>query len=303
MSSCLACGAPLTERGFTAEDRLHGTPGGFVVVECSVCGAGRTLPPAELRDLAGYYPGSYAPYEPAARPLERVISSLIRRWQGFSALRRPPLDALAKAPPGTALDVGCGRGDLAGYLAARGWRMSGIEPSPAAAQAASAQGVDVQVGVLATVQLQPLSLDGVVFHQSLEHTEEPVADLQRVFGALRPGGAVCISVPNFGGRQARRFRTNWYHLDVPRHRTHFTGVGLRAALESAGFTDIELSSTTSPVGLPASIQYRIFGRCLFPDGLKLRIAAGLCVLGLPIALLVDTGKLQGDVLHAVARRP
>lgn len=303
MPACLACGCPLTRQGMTAVDRLHGTPGDFTVVTCGECGSGRTLPEASGAEIARYYPTTYSPYEPAARPIERGLSMLIRRWQGYRALRRRPLDQLALAPERRAIDVGCGRGDLASHLATKGWDMLGVEPSEQAASAARSEGVSVLTGVLATVDLPQDSFGAAVFQQSLEHTEEPLEDLRRIRAALLPGGVVSIAVPNFGGRQARRFRTNWFHLDVPRHRTHFTAAGLEAVLERAGFVDIELSSSTSPVGLPASVQYRLTGRCLFPDGLALRVAAGMSVLALPLALLFDAGRLQGDVLEATARRP
>lgn len=303
MAECLACGSPIAERGLPAQDRLHGTPGSFAVATCTVCGSGRTLPGASPAQIAGYYPTSYSPYEPAARPIERVLSRLIRRWQGYRALRRRPLSRLSVAPMARAVDVGCGRGDLAGYLVSKGWDMVGVEPSEQAATAARAEGVTVLTGVLGTVGLAERSFGAAVFQQSLEHTEEPLEDLRRILAALVPGGIVTVAVPNFGGRQARRFGTNWFHLDVPRHRTHFTPEGLRTVLERAGFTDIEVSSSTTPVGLPGSIQYRLTGRCLFPDGLGLRIAAGLSVLALPVALLADRGRLQGDVLEATARRP
>jgi SAM-dependent methyltransferase len=261
------------------------------------------LPPASPADLAAFYPDGYGPYGEQPGGLQRLISRAIRAFQGANAGRHPPLKSMAALPAGSGLDVGCGRGDLAGWFVDRGWRMSAVEPSPGAAAAARARGVDVSEGVLATVPLEGEAYDAVVFQQSLEHTEEPQADLERVFAALRPGGIVCISVPNFGSWQARRFRTSWFHLDVPRHRTHFTASSLARALEAAGFVAVETSTSTSPVGLPASIQYRLAGRCLFPEGLRLRVAAGLCVFTLPISWALDRVGGGGDMLHAVAAKP
>ncbi len=63
-----------------------------------------------------------------------------------------------------------------------------------------------------------------------------------------------------------------------------------------------MRTSTSTVGLPATIQYRLAGRCLFPDGLPLRVATGLCVLTRPLAVLLDRIGGGGDQLHAVARR-
>jgi hypothetical protein len=63
-----------------------------------------------------------------------------------------------------------------------------------------------------------------------------------------------------------------------------------------------VTTSTTAIGLPASVQYGLFGRCLFPSGLSLRIAGGLCVAALPFALIADRLAGEGDVLHAAARK-
>jgi len=187
-------------------------------------------------------------------------------------------------------------------LVARGWSMTGVEPSAAACETARARGIDARRGVLATVSLEPGGYDAALFQQSLEHTDDPLGDLRRVHAALAPGAVIAVSVPNFGGWQRRRFGGRWYHLDLPRHRVHFTAAALERALREAGFEDIHTATSTSLVGLPASIQYRIWGHCLFADGMALRVAAGLCALTLPLARLCNAAG-GGDLLHASARRP
>jgi SAM-dependent methyltransferase len=300
--SCPACGVPLPPPAISAPDRLHGTPGRFAVAACDRCGAGVTLPVVHRAALAAFYPTGYGPHEAQPNPLVGAISLAIQAWQGIIARRTAPLNTVVAGGPGRGIDVGCGRGDLAAMLVARGWRMTGVEPSEAACSVAARRGVETRHGVLATVAVEAGAYDAAVLRQSLEHTDNPLGDLRRVHAALRPGGVVAISVPNFGGWQSRRFQGRWYHLDLPRHRTHFTADALERVLQAAGFTEIRTSTSTSAVGLWASVQYRIWGRCLFPHGLRLRIAAGLCALGLPIAWLTDAVGGR-DVLHATARRP
>jgi len=290
-------------RAFRAVDRLHGTPGDFAVAVCEACGSGVTTPLVTGDELGPYYPSSYGPYDDPANPVVRLISRVIRHRQSRRTLATFPVAALGEADPGSGIDVGCGRGDLAAALIGAHWRMAGIEPSPEAAANARARGVDVQVGTLADCPLEPSAYDAAVFQHSLEHTVEPLADLQRIHTALRPGGLVAITVPNFGNWQARRLRSRWYHLDVPRHRAHFTRAGLLALLERAGFELPVLQTSTSTVGLPATVQYRVAGRCLFPDGLPLRVATGLCILTRPVAVALDGIGGGGDQLHAVAKRP
>jgi SAM-dependent methyltransferase len=232
-----------------------------------------------------------------------LISATIRRLQVWLALRGMPLGPLRDLPPAQALDVGCGRGDMAAALVDRGWRVTGVEPSTDACKVARSRGVDAREGTLADVPLDPGTYTAAVFQHSLEHTGDPVSDLRTVATALKPGGLVSITVPNFGSWQARRFGSRWFHLDLPRHRVHFTEAGLRAVLERAGLEVLRVHTTSSSIGLPASIQYALAGRCLFPEGMGLRVAGGLCALAYPACLVVDRAAGAGDVLQAVARRP
>src|SRR4051794_5531867 len=277
-----------------------GVPGRFEVVVCPRCGAGVTFPDAGPEQLAAYYPSGYQAYEATSGGVLGLISRSIRAGQSFRALRSQPLSELRPLSPGRALDVGCGRGDLGASLIERGWRVTGVEPSAEACEVASGRGIDTRHGDLSEAGLEPGSYDAATLRHSLEHVTDPVADLRRVAEALRPGGLVLITVPNFGGWQARRFGSSWYHLDVPRHRVHFRPGSLSRALESAGLEPISLGTSTSTVGLPASVQYRLTGRCLFPTGMKLRVATALCVLAYPLAWGLDRAG-GGDLLHAVAR--
>ena len=45
-------------------------------------------------------------------------------------------------------------------------------------------------------------------------------------------------MPNLGSLQARIGGERWFHLDVPRHRTHFTVSGLLALLRRHGLTPV-----------------------------------------------------------------
>lgn len=302
MAACPICRTPLPPASISAPDRGNATPGRFEVAVCVECGAGVTLPLVGPGELAAFYPSGYGSHNQLEQPIVALISSVIRAWQGFLARRSPPLLALRGRTPGRGMDVGAGRGDMAAMLAARGWRMTAIEPSPHAVALMRERGIDALQGVLATVALEDDSYDFALFQHSLEHTLEPLDDLRVVHAALRPGGLVLVSVPNFGSWQRRRFRGSWFHLDLPRHRVHFSGPTLERALRTAGFDEVVLTRSSSAVGLPASLQYVVAGRCLFPDGLRLRVAAGLCVLCIPLTAALDRLLGEGDTLHAVARR-
>jgi SAM-dependent methyltransferase len=219
----------------------------------------------------------------------------------WRALSSAPLARICELAPGRLLDVGCGRGDLGGWLVARGWSVVGVEPSRAACAVARERGVDARAGALGEAELEPGTFDVVVFRHSLEHVADPVADLRRTRELLRSGGVAIVSVPNFGCWQRARFGDRWLHLDVPRHRVHFDVQSLRAAFARAGFARVETCTTSSVVAVPASVQYAIFGRCLFPSGIGLRLAIAACALTAPLSSLADRLAGGGDVLHALAR--
>jgi SAM-dependent methyltransferase len=296
---CPVCTGPLGAPLLGSPDRLHRTPGVFSIARCESCGVGVTLPPVAPAQLAAFYPGGYGAYGFPTGALG-LCSAVIRGLQARRALRTAPLAQLAQMPAGRLLDIGCGRGDLGTWFVRRGWTAVGVEPSAEACALARARGVDARVGTLAEAQLEPRAFDAVVFRQSLEHVLDPVSDLRRAHAALREGGVLVVSVPNFGCWQRRRFGGRWFHLDLPRHRFHFDAGALRGALARAGFEDVRILTSSSTAGLPASIQYRLAGRCLFPDGLRLRVAGALCVLALPPTWMLARIAGEGDMLHAVA---
>jgi 2-polyprenyl-3-methyl-5-hydroxy-6-metoxy-1,4-benzoquinol methylase len=287
---------------FEGRDRLHSLPGSASVACCQACGLGVTLPVVEAAQLSSLYPSTYATYETLPKGALGLLSKAAEHALYWQAMRSAPLDRLAAMPSGRLLDIGCGRGDLGSWFARRGWSVVGIEPSAQACEVARMRGVDARTGTLDTLELEleRQTYDAAVFRHSLEHVADPVADLRRAREALRYGGVAIVSVPNFGCWQRHRFGARWFHLDLPRHRVHFDAGSLRTALALAGFARVETSTSSTPTGLPASLQYALAGRCLFPDGWKLRAAYGVCELTAPLSRLANRLAGEGDVLHAAA---
>jgi SAM-dependent methyltransferase len=298
-SQCPACGAPLPEeaslRGF---DRLHGTSGAVEVRICDACGTGRTFPLVSSDALSAFYPASYGAHAPPAGTLARL---LVRRRYS-RALRRHPLCLFRRGPAGRLLDVGAGSGDLGASLASLGWTVVGVEPSAEACIRGSRRGLEMIEGTLETADPDELgsTYDAVVFQHSLEHVVEPAQDLARAHALLRDGGLLAVSVPNFGSWQSRAFGSAWLHLDLPRHRTHFTAAGLERLLRRSGFEDVALATATTPDGLPMSLEYCTFGRRRSDGGpvLYLSVLLSLALVLPSVFLNAFTGG--GDELGAAA---
>ena len=298
---CPACGAPLAQpAALRGIDRLHGVPGEFSVAVCGRCGSGRTLPLVSTEELNHLYPNEYNAYALPPNSLLRALATALFRARYARALRTGSLRVLRSLPPGHLLDVGSGRGDLGLVLGEAGWDVIGLEPSGEACAYARARGVDTVQGTLLDGAPVGTNYDAVVFNHSLEHVVEPLEDLEAARSLLREGGVITLSVPNFGSWQRRRFQRSWFHLDLPRHRSHFTRGGLESLLQRAGFVDIQTGTSTSADGLPMSVQYRLFGHRRFDSGTIRYAFVGVTLLAVPFTVTLDRIGGEGDILHAVA---
>jgi SAM-dependent methyltransferase len=102
-------------------------------------------------------------------------------------------------PPGQALDVGCGEGGDALWLARRGWQVSALDISRVALHRAAAAGADV-AGRVAWTQgdLMSAPLPAGAFdlvsaqYFPLPHDPEHTA-LRRLLAAVAPGGTLLVA--------------------------------------------------------------------------------------------------------------
>src|SRR5207248_566255 len=100
--------------------------------------------------------------------------------------------------------------------------------------------------------------------------------------------------------QRRFFGSRWFHLDLPRHRVHFTPASLALALSQAGLAVRHQFASTSVLGLPASLQYVAIGRCIAASGPKLHASVAVCGSLFPLTWLVDHLGGELDTVHTVA---
>jgi SAM-dependent methyltransferase len=205
VNACPACGGPLSPW-------LQG-----LLRRCSQCGTAVTVAP----------PPPPEAYESPPNPrLSRLAAPILARFDR-ARLR------LLGAARGSLLDVGAGRGRFVAAARGAGWAARGIEPSARGVEAArEVYGVQLERASLADASGE---YDAVTLWHVLEHLDDPGAGIARVFGLLPPGGLLLVGVPNLASVQARIGRERWFHLDLPRHRTHFTPAGLRALLGRHGF--------------------------------------------------------------------
>jgi len=232
--------------------------------------------------------------------------------------RRLALLAHAGArPPGKLLDIGAGRGRFVAHARAAGWDAGGLEPSLRGVEGARARGIELRRGAIGDAEVAPGSLDAATLWHVLEHVDEPGRALERVAGWLRPGGALLVGVPNLASVQARAGGARWYHLDVPRHRTHFTVAGLHALLRSHGLEPAathHVLAEHNPFGLwqslvsratstPSWLYHALKRNAPLRSRDALVTAAALPLA--PLAVLAEAGfglARRGGTVAVVARR-
>jgi 2-polyprenyl-3-methyl-5-hydroxy-6-metoxy-1,4-benzoquinol methylase len=226
---CPACGGALAS-WISARSAEPDSDEPISLLRCSACGSAVTLTPAppDAHDS-----GAYA----TARPRLSVALAPLLRWFDRRRLAR------LEAPNGARLlDVGAGRGRFVATALASGFQAGGIEPSRRGVTAAASEyGVALQQATLAQADVEPGSLQVVTLWHVLEHLDDPGEALEAIARWLEPGGLLLVGAPNLASLQARIGGPRWYHLDLPRHRTHFTATGLETLLRRHGFEPLRTS--------------------------------------------------------------
>ena len=160
-------------------------------------------------------------------------------------LKKVGLDRPAPRKGLKALDLGCGHGEVALYLAERGWQVDAIDiaPSPEwAARAKAAKGrIRFSVGDAQALKSAAGRYDLVMEKDMAHHAADPVrafAELRRV---AKAGAEVLVIEGN-------RLNPIFYvHLTLMEGHEHFTLWTLRRLLESAGITGARIDRVEARV--------------------------------------------------------
>jgi SAM-dependent methyltransferase len=139
-------------------------------------------------------------------------------------------------------------------LRERGFTPHGVEITESGAWHAKERlQIPVYVGHVtdAAAPFRPGQFEVIIFWHSLEHVVDAPATLKHAVSLLKPGGLLVVAVPNSDSLQARMSGPSWFHLDVPRHYTHFGARSLRRLLEEAGLRIVKedhFSAEQNPYG-------------------------------------------------------
>src|SRR5262245_55191220 len=183
---CLSCGSDKWTAYIEAPDL---TPGGmglwFVIVKCRECGLCFTNPRPSPVSMPLFYASDYTPHD--AAPEHSWKKSWWRQFRvrGSGAGQRK---ALRWHGQGRLLDFGCGSGSFLLRMREQGWKVTGLDCSPApVAFLRDHWGVHALTGSLPHPDLAASSFDVITMWQALEHLHQPLKVLQSARKLLAPG--------------------------------------------------------------------------------------------------------------------
>lgn len=192
-------------------------------------------------------------------------------------------------PPGDLLDIGSHCGFFLRRARERGWRTTGVEPSPVSACLAREQfNLDVKAGSLEEARFPSCSFDVVTLIDVLEHVENPRPLLAEVARVLRSGGLVFVKVPNL------RYVLTKYHVlrrvpgvvldafDAREHVVHYSRDTLARMLERSGLVPVAYA-VPSPIQSGRSLRRLVrwagpFVARLLPRGFDLPLATDVVAI-------------------------
>jgi 2-polyprenyl-3-methyl-5-hydroxy-6-metoxy-1,4-benzoquinol methylase len=188
----------------------------------------------------------------AERAYPETIDDAGRAWLHSKPFRHDPAEtsrllvdaalviALLELAPGVSLcELGCGTGWLSRFAARQGVRAVGYDISPGmveiAREEAAREGLEIRYELADMEALEPdEQFDTCLLYDALHHSRQPDAVLGTAHRALRPGGRLLVSEPNwmhrFGGKSAAE-QHGVTEAGYAPHR-------LKRLVRDAGFTDV-----------------------------------------------------------------
>ncbi len=140
-------------------------------------------------------------------------------------------------PTGRLLDFGCGNGAFAQHMSTAGFETVGLEPF-SLGTTITGERLQLMRAPFESVKASLGLFDVITMWHVLEHLRRPAEVLHQLSQHLSPGGVLVISVPNFASLQRAVFQGGWFHLDPPRHLTHFEPATLQDCLRRAGLEPV-----------------------------------------------------------------
>ncbi|MBN2593520.1 MAG: methyltransferase domain-containing protein [Sedimentisphaerales bacterium] len=147
------------------------------------------------------------------------------------------------------LDIGCGNGLLLRQFQKRGCVCFGSDPSPWAQEYAQKYGYTL-LPRIEEAGLAPNSFDIITATSTLEHVARPIEHLKYIMAAVKEGGMIYLTVPNYGSLPIRLRLVKGRLVDPPGHCNYFTAKTLKNLFMQKGIKEYISYTRVRSYGIP-----------------------------------------------------
>ncbi len=271
---CPICNSNKNRILFSAKDRAYDLPGYFPVRKCNQCNLVYLSPRPTNDVLHLYYPrGEYfhigknistenvdtskkvTRLGHFVRVLKQVGYNYQNGYRGIILkitrifyfifqkylLRLPHFRVPKYIVGGKLLEIGFGEGKALKRFRLDGWNIAGADIDKDCCEYAKRV---LKVAVLemngSNINTSDNSFDVIYLSQTFEHLPDPIASLNEYYRVLKEDGQLIMEFPNFACKQAKRWKSEWRGLEVPRHLFFYTPKTALMMLEKVGYHDIQV---------------------------------------------------------------
>jgi SAM-dependent methyltransferase len=284
---CALCGASDTRRLYTKW--------GYGIERCRRCGLVYANPRGSEQRILSRYSKDYFwnEYLPTiGAPGGKFEDEWLDRWHA------PMLQVIGERARGgrRLLEVGTGAGLFLKAASRAGWDASGVElSSEGVAFARDRLGLDVRQERAEQMSFAPGTFDVAVMFDVIEHLFDPRAVLTAIHRALKPGGMLVVTTPNFDALSRFVLGKDWAVLSPLEHMYYYTERTLAAMLEGCGFARSESLRAFGGWGPIQIMNYRYTQN---PHGLRARALERIA--GVPRAVGYVVSRGRADALFTIA---
>ena len=159
----------------------------------------------------------------------------------------------------TVLDIGCGKGLFLDLMKKNNKITYGLEPSDQASEIASKKGHKMIDKSLFYSAQKDIKFDLITMFQVAEHLsvkeilEENI--FSKMYQSLEAGGQLVIETPSYECDYAKKYKSDWRALEMPRHLVIFSPKSLSKILTDIGFK-VKVYTRVSPIDVRESFKLK-----------------------------------------------
>jgi len=189
------------------------------------------------QELDSFYPQDYKPHS-GKRGIKRIIFNF------FTDKKIKAINKAMSSNNGHLYEIGAGSGAFLNRAKEYGFVVNGVDASPNSVKTAKDLfNIELQQGYANDVhflnQYNVVAMLHVLEHINATDTIKLLSEIYK--NGLCEGGLLYIEIPIIDCKYAHIFGRFYSHLDMPRHRTHYTKKGLITILERVGFKVVSVN--------------------------------------------------------------